>query len=159
MVRSPDGNQILCLMRDNKHKGHSLMMMTDDEGETWSTPVDTSWGLTGDRHQPRYAPDGRLVVPFRDVAPGSPTAGHFLAWVGTYEDAVNGRPGQCRVKLLHSYAGWDCGYPGLEVLPDGTLVATTYVKYSDGDAKHSVVSVRFTMSEIDARLVKTREAT
>lgn len=154
MIRSPDGNQILCLMRDNKHAGHSLMMKSDDEGETWSTPVDTPWGLSGDRHQPRYASDGRMVVPFRDMAPGSPTRGHFVAWIGTYEDAVNGRPGQCRVKLLHSYAGSDCGYPGLEVLPDGTMVATTYVKYKPGEAKHSVVSVRFKMADIDAKLAE-----
>ena len=158
MIRSPDGNQILCLMRDNKHAGHSLMMTSDDEGETWSEPVDTCWGLTGDRHQPRYAPDGRMVVPFRDQAPGSTTRGHFVAWIGTYEDALKARPGQCRVKLLHSYAGGDCGYPGLEVLPDGTLVATTYIKYKPGGAKHSVVSVRFEMADIDAKLRALKEA-
>ncbi|MBT3375078.1 MAG: exo-alpha-sialidase [Lentisphaerae bacterium] len=158
MIRSPDGNQILCLMRDNKHADHSLMMTTDDEGETWSKPVDTCWGLTGDRHQPGYAPDGRMVVPFRDQAPGSPTKGHFVAWVGTYDDAVNARAGQCRVKLLHSYAGGDCGYPGLEVLPDGTLVATTYIKYAPGEDKHSVVSVRFKMADIDGELKQLEEA-
>lgn len=53
-------------------------------------------------------------------------------------------------KLLHNHAGMDCGYPGLEMLPDGTLVATTYVKYHPGDEKHSVVSVRFKIEELDA---------
>ncbi|OGV72386.1 MAG: prabable sialidase [Lentisphaerae bacterium RIFOXYB12_FULL_65_16] len=152
LVRSPDGNQILCLLRDNKHQGNSLMMVTNDEGQTWSTPVDTCWGLTGDRHMPAYAPDGRLVVAFRDQAPASPTRGHFVAWVGTYDDAVNARPGQYRIKLLHSNAAGDCGYPGVEVLPDGTLVATTYIKYRPDANKHSVVSVRFRLKETDARL-------
>ncbi len=31
--------------------------------------------------------------------------------------------------MLHNYAGWDCGYPGVELLPDGTIVATTYVTF------------------------------
>ena len=152
VVRSPNGRQLLMLMRENKHSGNSLMMLSDNEGKTWSKPVDTPWGLTGDRHCPRYAPDGRLVVAFRDRAPKSPTLGHFVAWVGRYEDIVAGRPGQCRIKLLHSHAGSDCGYPGLELLPDGTFVATTYIKYKPGPEQHSVVSVRFKLDEIDEKL-------
>ena len=59
-----------------------------------------------------------------------------------------------KVKLLHSFAGPDCGYPGLELLPDGTIVATTYVKYNPGEEKHSVVSVRFKIDELDALFKK-----
>jgi hypothetical protein len=90
------------------------------------------------------------VVTFRDQALGSPTRGHFVAWVGTYDDIKQGRPGQYRIKLLHSHAGGDCGYPGLELLPDGTIVATTYIKYRAGMDQHSVVSTRFRLSETDA---------
>ena len=56
------------------------------------------------------------------------------------------------IQLLHSYAGSDCGYPGVERLPDGAILATTYIKYEEGEAKHSVVSVRFEMKEVDRRL-------
>ncbi len=125
--RSPDGDELCCLMRENTHEGRSLMMFSEDEGETWSEPRPTPWGLTGDRHRGVYTEDGRLVVAFRDRAIGSSTKGHFVAWVGTY-DIRNSRPGQCRIKLLHSYAGADCGYPGMERLPDGTIAATTYIK-------------------------------
>ena len=100
-------------------------------------------GLHGDRHMAHYAADGRLVVCFRDMGRASPTKTHFVAWVGRYEDIVAGRDGQYRIKLLHSHAGSDCGYPGLELLPDGTFVATTYIKYRPGPEKHSVVSTRF----------------
>lgn len=148
--RSPDGSEICCLMRENKHKGHSLMMFSRDEGKTWCSPQDTPWGLTGDRHMGVRLPDGRFVIAFRDQAPASPTRGHFVAWVGTYDDIRNARPGQYRIKLLHSHAGGDCGYPGMERLPDGTLVATTYIKYRPGPEKHSVVSVRFKIAETDA---------
>ncbi len=150
VFRSPDGNELCCLMRENTHKGRSLMMFSSDEGQTWSTPVDTPWGLTGDRHMGVYTPDGRMVIAFRDKALESPTLGHFVAWVGTYENIRHGRPGQCRVKLLHSYSGSDCGYPGMERLPDGTVVATTYIKYRPGSEKNSVVSTRFKLDEIDA---------
>jgi len=148
-VRSPDGKELCCLMRENTHQGCSLMMFSRDEGQTWTKPVDTPWGLSGDRHQAVYAKDGRMIVAFRDMAPQSPTRGHFVAWVGTYEDIQNNRPGQYRVKLLHNYAGSDCGYPGLEVLPGGEILATTYLKYRQGAAKHSVVCTRFTLAETD----------
>jgi hypothetical protein len=49
-------------------------------------------------------------------------------------------PGQYRVKLLHGHTLFDLGYPGMELLPDGTIVATTYVKYWNDARKHSVVS-------------------
>jgi hypothetical protein len=127
------------------------MMFSRDEGATWSTPVDTPWGLTGDRHMGVYAKDGRLVIAFRDQAPQSPTRSHFVAWVGTYDDIKKGQSGQYRIKLLHSYAGGDCGYPGVEALPDGTIVATTYIKLWNDARRHSVVSTRFRLEEADSR--------
>ena len=150
VFRSPDGKTLICLTRENQRKGCSLYMGSKDEGRTWTTLRESPWGITGDRHVMRYLPDGRILCVFRDMAPLSPTKGHFVAWVGTYLDFTNGLSGQYKVKLLHSYAGWDCGYPGLEILPDGTVIATTYIKYRPGPAKHSVVSVRFKIEELDA---------
>jgi hypothetical protein len=150
VFRSPDGAELACLLRENTHKGRSLLMFSRDEGASWSAPIDTPWGLTGDRHNGVLTRDGRLVVAFRDKAIGSPTFNHFVAWVGTYDDLRHDRPGPYRVKLLHSHAGGDCGYPGVELLPDETIVATTYIKYRPGTAQHSVVSTRFTLAETDA---------
>ncbi len=79
----------------------------------------------------------------------NPTAGHFVAWVGTFDDLYHGRDGQYRNKLMHSHAGWDNAYSGLEVLPDGTIVAINYIKYQAGPEKHSVVSTRFKLNETD----------
>lgn len=154
VFRAPDGAELCCLLRENTHKGRSLMMFSSDEGQTWSIPVDTAWGLTGDRHAGIFTSDGRMVIAFRDQALNSPTRGHFVAWVGTYDDIRKSRPGQYRVKLLHNHADnvGDCGYPGMELLPDGTVVATTYLKLAPGNDKHSVVSVRFRVEEIDSLL-------
>ena len=88
------------------------------------------------------------------MAQKSSTRGHFVAWVGTYDDIRNSKPGQYRVKLLHSYKGRDCGYPGMEILPDGTILATTYIKYRPGNEKPSVVSVQFKIEETDELLGK-----
>jgi hypothetical protein len=157
VIRSPDGAELCCLMRENRHTGNSMMCFSRDEGATWSEPVDTAWGLTGDRHEGVQAPDGRWVIAFRDRAIGSSTYGQFVAWVGTYDDIRQARPGQFRIKLLHHFGsmkdgyGWaytDTGYPGMEVLPDGTIVATTYIKYWDDDRKHSVVCTRFKLEEL-----------
>lgn len=150
LVRSPDGKQLLCLIRENAERV-ALYMTSDDEGATWSEPKPLPAPLHGDRHKAKYAADGRLVVVFRDTGHDSPTKSHFVAWVGTYDDILAGNDGQYRVKLLHSHKGWDCGYPGLEVLPDDTFVATTYIKYIDGPNQNSVVSTRFTLAELDGQ--------
>ncbi len=150
LLRSPDGKQLLALLRENE-KREALYITSDDEGRTWSNEKRLPPGLFGDRHAAVTLPDGRIVVCMRDTGGmyGSPTSTHFVAWVGRYEDIVNGRDGQYRVKLLHSYKGGDNGYPGVELLPDGTIVATTYIKYREGPEKNSVVSVRFKVSETD----------
>ena len=58
------------------------------------------------------------------------------------------------MKLLHTYA--DTGYPGIEILSDGTILATTYAKLKR-DELDSVVSVRFKVDELDRRLEATGE--
>jgi hypothetical protein len=148
LVRSPDGRQLAMLLRENRRVRGSHIMVSDDEGATWSAPRELPRALTGDRHTARYAPDGRLVIAFRDMAPGSPTKGDWVAWVGTYGDLVSGRDGQYRVRLMDNKDEWDCGYSGVEALPDGTIVATTYGHWEQGKAPY-IVCVRFTLQEID----------
>jgi hypothetical protein len=152
IVRSPDGKQMLCLMREYG-RTRSVYMTSDDEGKTWSGLKPLPRGLGGDRHVAKYAPDGRLVVGFRErTLPG------YAAWVGTYDDIIAGRPGQYRIKLIHSYKGWDCGYSGLELLPDGTFVGTTYIKYGPGPEFPSIVSARFKLEEMDSLARKAGSA-
>ena len=105
--------------------------------------------LTGDRHTAQYAPDGRLFVSFRDRTLVSPTFGDWVAWVGTFDDIVHGREGQYRVRLMDNKKGADCAYPGVEVLPDGTMVTTTYGHWTARAAPY-IVSVRFQVGELDA---------
>jgi hypothetical protein len=147
-LRSPDGKQIAVLLRENSRKLNAFVIFSNDEGRTWSAPREVPGALTGDRHVAKYAPDGRLFITFRDMALESPTTGDWVAWVGTYDDIVNGREGQYRVRLMDNHNAWDCAYPGLELLPDGTFVTTTYGYWEDG-AQPYIVSVRLTMTELD----------
>lgn len=153
VFRSPDGGELCCLMRENRRSGTSLVMFSRDEGQTWSKAVDTPWGLTGDRHHGIRLSDGRLVIVFRNASPQSIDKGGFVAWVGTYEDIKQGKPGQYRVSLLKTFK--DGFYPGIHLLPDGTIVATTYTTYRKDDGGCSIVSVRFKMSEVEAMATKT----
>jgi hypothetical protein len=150
MVRSPDGRQLAALLRENKRVRNAHVIFSDDEGHTWSAPRELPGALTGDRHVAKYAPDGRLFISFRDTAHESPTKGDWVAWVGRYEDIAAGREGQCRVRLMDNHHAWDCAYPGVEVLPDGTIVATTYGHWVKGEPPY-IVSVRLKLAEIDAR--------
>lgn len=149
LIRSPDGRQILCLYRENR-KREAGFMTSDDEGKTWSQPQRLPQTLVGDRHKAVYAQDGRLVICFRDKSAAFGTLNHFVAWVGRFEDIPHENRG-IRVKLLHSHAGGDCGYPGVEMLPDGTVIATTYIKYRPGPEKHSIISTRFRLDELEKR--------
>ena len=152
VFRSPDGAELCCLMRENRRSGTSLVMFSRDEGQTWSKAVDAPWGLTGDRHHGISLPDGRLVIVFRNASPNSRDKAGFIAWVGTYDDIRQGRPGQYRVSLLKTWK--DGFYPGIHLLPDGTIVATTYANYRAEDVGCSIVSVRFKIDEIDALAAK-----
>jgi hypothetical protein len=149
LIRSPDGRQIAVLLRENSRKYNSFVIVSDDEGKTWTEPRELPGALTGDRHVGKYAPDGRLFVSFRDTTRESPTKGDWVGWIGTYDDIVAGREGQYRVRLMDNRKAFDCAYPGVEVLPDGTFVVTTYGHWVEGEQPY-VVSVRFKLSELDA---------
>ena len=78
------------------------------------------------------------------------TKGDWIAWVGRYDDLVRGGAGQYRVRLMDNKDSWDCCYPGVEVLPNGTFVLTTYGHWTANEEAY-VVSVRLTLRELDRR--------
>ncbi len=178
VVRSDCGKgDTLCLIaRSNNKNYNSLLSFSKDEGKTWSKPVFAPSALNGERHKADYTPDGRLFITFRsierdrekvkrnyEVKNRSWYSEGWIAWVGTFDDLLNGTEGQYRIKLAHTYlsnqtapiitANADTGYCGNVVLPDGTLVTSTYgqfgIKKSDGNFKTYVVSKRINLNDID----------
>jgi hypothetical protein len=150
VVRSPNGRQLAMLLRENTRTRRSHVMFSDDEAATWSEPREVPLSLTGDRHTATYAPDGRLFIAFRDMAEGDPWKGDWVAWVGTYDDIVKSRDGQYLVRLMDNKDSWDSTYPGVEALPDGTIVSTTYGHWEAGKEPF-IVSVRLKLKELDKR--------
>ena len=69
--------------------------------------------------------------------------------MGRYQDIAQGREGQYRVRLLENHKDKDCAYPGVEILPDGTLVTTTYGHWTPGASPY-IVSIRLRLEELDA---------
>lgn len=155
LIRSPDGKQLAMLLRENRRARNSYVMFSNDEAKTWSQPLELPASLTGDRHTGKYAPDGRLFISFRDMAHDTPTKGDWVAWVGRYEDIAKQREGQYRIRLMDNHknkSGWeaDCAYPGVEILPDGTFVTTTYGHWAEGEMPY-IVSIRLKLAELDAK--------
>ena len=148
IIRSPDGKQLCVLLRENSRRRNSFVIFSNDEGKNWTQPRELPAALTGDRHTAKYTADGRLFISFRDTTHETPTKGDWVAWVGTYEDIVKGREGQFRVRLMDNKNRWDCAYPPVEILPDDTIVTTTYGHWTAGEMPY-IVSVRLKLSELD----------
>ena len=142
MFRSPDGERIVGLARSQSHNNPSTLIYSDDEGETWSEPMDLPGSLAGERHKALYDPvSGKLVITFREIqydlnknnqfdGANDWMAGDWVAWVGTYEDLMEQNEGQCHILLCEDWANnrysGDTGYTGMVVLPDGTFVMDSY---------------------------------
>ena len=166
VIRSPDGKRLAVLLRENARRKNSHLIVSEDEGVTWSAPREMPIMVTGDRHTGKYASDGRLLISFRGITPGSrsvvgtgemsgalPTTGDWAAWVGTWEDLISGLPGQYVVRVMDNHKGADTAYPGVEVLPDGTFVMVTYGHWTEGESPY-VMSVRLRLPELDTKAVR-----
>ena len=176
VIRSDNGlgDELCLLTRSNSKKINSLISFSEDEGETWSEPRQVPASLSGERHKAEYI-DGRLFITFRSIERDKDRLSIYknglkkwysegwVAWVGTYEDLKEGRDGQYRLKLGHTYldgqtemspnANADTGYCGLVVLEDKTIVVDTYGKFgekiADGSYRTYIVSKRIKLSDID----------
>ena len=142
MFRSPDGSRIVGLARSQSHNNSSTLIYSDDEGETWSEPMDLPGSLSGERHKAVYDPiSGRLVITFREIrydlngnnkfdGDSDWTCGEWAAWVGTYEDLMEQNDGDYHIMLAEDWANnaksGDTGYAGVVVLEDGTFIMNSY---------------------------------
>lgn len=169
------GDELCLIARSNNKNYNSLLSFSSDEGKTWSAPVFAPSALNGERHKADYTKDGRLFITFRSIERDKAKTDRnykgkykwfsegWVAWVGTYDDLKNGKEGQYRIKLAHTFladqkevvlsANADTGYCGNVVLDDDTVVTSTYgcfgEKLPDGTYKTYVVSKRIRLSDTD----------
>lgn len=153
------GDELMLITRSNSKKANSLLSFSTDEGKSWSAPVFAPSSINGERHKADYLNDGRLFISFRSIERDRKKVLRFsekrlrgwysegwIAWVGTYDDLKNGREGQYRIKIAHTYlpkqnepqrtANADTAYCGNVVLSDGTVVTSSYGIFST-DKKES----------------------
>ena len=153
------GDELLLLARSNAKNINSLISYSSDEGKTWSQPFEAPAALNGERHKADYLPDGRLFITFRSIERDPIKVAKYyekktwdwysegwIAWVGSYEDLREGKEGDFRIKITHTYlnsqtepgitADGDTGYCGNVVLPDGTVVTSSYGVFSSEDKGH-----------------------
>lgn len=164
-VRSDAGNgdELMLITRSNSKRVNSLLSFSTDEGETWSKPVFAPSAINGERHKADYLPDGRLFITFRSIERDKKKnkmysekklrgwySEGWIAWVGTYDDLKNGREGDYRIKVAHTYlpdqkepcvtTNADTGYCGNVVLPDGTAVTSSYGIFSTEEKESGTYS-------------------
>lgn len=153
-IRSPNEKEIAVLLRENSRHKNSHIMFSNDEGKTFTEPVEMNSVLNGDRHTGKYAPDGRLLISFRKVSPAGSRdefEGDWVAWVGKYEDLKNNAEGEYLIRLKDNLKGNDCAYPGVEILPDGTFVLVTYGHW-EKDQQPYILCVRFKLTDLDKKV-------
>jgi hypothetical protein len=126
LIQSPNSRRWAMLLRENSRSKNSHICLSDDAGKTWSTPRELPDSLTGDRHQGLYLDDGRIFLSFRDTHKDSPWTGDWVAWIGTWEDLERGGEGGYVIRLSDNQHKWDCAYPAVRKLADGTVLAITY---------------------------------
>lgn len=135
--RSPDGSKIVGLGRTQSHAHRSVIFYSEDEGNTWSRPNYLSEDLHGERHKAVYDPkSGRLVVTFREIFMWKEkeevnwTAGNWAAWVGSFDQLMNGGPGDCKLILAEDFTqspkSGDTGYAGIVADSDGKFILHSY---------------------------------
>lgn len=152
-IRLTDGT-LAILLRENSRQYRSFIMFSEDNGETFTKPVELPSCLTGDRHTCRRLKDGRIAITFRDNYRESVTYGDWILWIGTDEDLINRREGQYRIRLKENFmnaTGWkcDCAYSGFHVLPDDTMVLITYGHWQEGQDPY-IMAIRLNMKEIES---------
>lgn len=178
VVRSErgEGNQLCLITRSNGRNRNkelnSFISLSKDEGKTWSEPKYLPAAVNGERHKAEWIKDkdgkDRLFITFRSINKDTKKFGKsselngsgngkwysegWVAWVGTYDDLINCREGQYRIKLAHTYlknqtksemnANGDCGYCGNIVMDEsGTKVMTsTYGRFPKDTNKTIIAS-------------------
>lgn len=180
------GDELMIVGRSNGHNRskpvNSLMSVSKDEGKTWSEPRELPVAINGERHQPVQLADGRIFMTFRSInrasdnmtekvehngmGKGAWYSEGWVAWVGTYDDLLNGREGQYRIKLQHTYlngqtgpalsANGDVGYCGNVLMANGKIMTSTYGRFEKDTTKTIVVSKVIDMAQVDALIAKLK---
>ncbi len=150
---------IILLGRAEKRKTNSLITVSYDEGETWSTIQELPYDLCGDRHKAEFLnTDGDLIISFRQVIPEkegplsttSRIGTGWYAWIGNVEallsyadsDAENIQ-GYVLIELGAS--NLDNGYSGV-IVQNGIVNLVGYGYFLSSKSTPCIMSVTLSVS-------------
>lgn len=159
IVRSPDGNELMMLSRNNSRKARSMVCFSTDEGMTWSEPKEACEELFGDRHKACYGKDNKLIIAMRGLYKDENNQTSFTgwrAWLGTYDDIKNyylgdtTKKGEKTIVLNEDYAFESIrkkdpsgGYSGVVANDNGDFLLVGYGYFSPTIRKPGILAVHY----------------
>lgn len=141
LFRSPNEEYILALGRSQSHRHPSVKFYSKDEGHSWSQPKFVVGALNGERHKVIFNKSlQKYVITFREIIldinqssiieENDWLAGDWLAWIGTYDDLRENKPGLCQMLLSEDWTpsvkSGDTGYAGIAELSNGSINVVSY---------------------------------
>lgn len=130
--QSRKGKNTLVLIASEPVSKAAMVSFSNDEGASWSYPVELPGVLHGDRHR-IFIKKNKVYIVFRDTKGfGNPktvnsTYGDLMMWIGDVADLKKGTKGEMLVRLADNYPSAefditdintiDCGYAA--ILPSG----------------------------------------
>lgn len=162
-------NVLILLGRANTRKSNSLISYSYDEGKSWTQPKELPNCLTGDRHKAEYdAVSGKVIISFRQVLQNGDKykqsilsdkkwlSEGWVAWIGSFDDLMsfadddksNDTYGDKLLIVGKDYEGTDCGYSGVVILDDGTVIMDSYGYFSVGRLNPYIMQAKFKIADV-----------
>ena len=131
IIRLRDG-RYLAAIRSQEPPFTTYRSYSPDEGRSWTPP--DALPFSGQTPFLVELPSGAILCAYRDRAPGRPGVCASVTDDGgaTWEFAAR----------LYEAADWNCGYPGLVLLPGGDMLCVYYTSYEAGNCEVHGVFLR-----------------
>lgn len=169
IIRNPENDCLILIARANNRVSNSVICYSYDEGESWTQPKELPNCLTGDRHKAEYDPvSGKVIISFRQylsngdkfkksaLSPEKYITEGWVAWIGDFEDlmsfskedATEYTYGDKVLILGKNYKQADCGYSGVVILDDGTVITDSYGYFSPTARYPYIMQAKFKINDV-----------
>lgn len=169
IIRNPENDCLILIARANNRVSNSVICYSYDEGESWTQPKELPNCLTGDRHKAEYDPvSGKVIISFRQylsngdkfkksaLSPEKYLTEGWVAWIGDFEDLMSFSKedsteytyGDKVLILGKNYKQADCGYSGVVILDDGTVITDSYGYFSPTARYPYIMQAKFKINDV-----------
>lgn len=169
IIRNPENDCLILIARANNRVSNSVICYSYDEGESWTQPKELPNCLTGDRHKAEYDPvSSKVIISFRQylsngdkfkksaLSPEKYLTEGWVAWIGDFEDLMSFSKedsteytyGDKVLILGKNYKQADCGYSGVVILDDGTVITDSYGYFSPTARYPYIMQAKFKINDV-----------